>query len=232
MPTTYDSATVGLAMTLSTLAYVEENRIATKEQMISEINAGLAEAGYTSWQVAWGPALTLLLACPLFMLGFSQPTVLSAAVVLAIGHIFLFVYWTPTLALGANMVGASMRASSMFVFNFILGLVGIGLGPTLVGLISERFADSAFASGDYALCPRGRPSGVLLDAFARACSDARAVGLRRALIVISLTCVWAAIHYWLAARTIRQDLETLYVPPVNKASGAASTTRAEKLSHS
>jgi hypothetical protein len=57
MPTTYDSATVGLAMTLSTLAYVEENRIATKEQMISEINAGLAEAGYTSWQVAWGPAL-------------------------------------------------------------------------------------------------------------------------------------------------------------------------------
>ena len=64
MPTTYDSATVGLAMTLSTLAYVEENRIATKEQMISEINAGLAEAGYTSWQVAWaerGPQQPALL---------------------------------------------------------------------------------------------------------------------------------------------------------------------------
>jgi hypothetical protein len=54
---TYDSATVELAMTLSTLAYVDENRTATQQQMACEINAGLAEAGYKSWQVAWGPAL-------------------------------------------------------------------------------------------------------------------------------------------------------------------------------
>jgi hypothetical protein len=57
MPKTYDSATVELAMTLSTLAYVDENRTATQQQMASEINAGLAEAGYKSWQVVWGPAL-------------------------------------------------------------------------------------------------------------------------------------------------------------------------------
>jgi hypothetical protein len=54
---TSDSATVELAMTLSTLAYVDENRTATQQQMACEINAGLAEAGYKSWQVAWGPAL-------------------------------------------------------------------------------------------------------------------------------------------------------------------------------
>ena len=41
----------------STLAYVDENRIASQQEMISEINAGLEEAGYKSWQVAWGPAL-------------------------------------------------------------------------------------------------------------------------------------------------------------------------------
>src|ERR1700751_2729540 len=57
MPISYDTATVELAMTLSTLAYVDENRTATQQQMISEINAGLEEAGYESWQVAWGPAL-------------------------------------------------------------------------------------------------------------------------------------------------------------------------------
>jgi len=57
MPKTYDSATVELAMALSTLAYVDQNRTATQQQMASEINAGLAEAGYRSWQVAWGPAL-------------------------------------------------------------------------------------------------------------------------------------------------------------------------------
>jgi predicted MFS family arabinose efflux permease len=162
---------------------------------------------------AWGPALTLALASPAFILGFSQPTVLSAALVLAIAHVFMFVYWTPTLALGANLVGASMRASSMFVFNFILGLVGIGLGPTVVGFVSDRFARSAFTVGDYAMCPRGRPSIGVLDAFAQSCANAQATGLRHALMLISLTCVWAGIHYWLASRTIRKDLETLYVPP-------------------
>jgi hypothetical protein len=57
MPISYDTATVELAVTLSTLAYVDENRIASQQEMIREINLGLDEAGYESWQVAWGPAL-------------------------------------------------------------------------------------------------------------------------------------------------------------------------------
>ena len=57
MPRSDDSATVELAMTLSTLAYVDENRTVTQQQMIGEINAALAEAGYPTWQVVWGPAL-------------------------------------------------------------------------------------------------------------------------------------------------------------------------------
>ena len=57
MSASYDTATAELAMTLSTLAYVDENRTATQQQMVVEINAGLAEAGYPSWHVVWGPAL-------------------------------------------------------------------------------------------------------------------------------------------------------------------------------
>ena len=57
MPKSYDPATAELAVTLSTLAYVDENRIATQQQMINEINSGLDQAGYKPWQVAWGPAL-------------------------------------------------------------------------------------------------------------------------------------------------------------------------------
>jgi hypothetical protein len=52
-----------------------------------------------------------------------------------------------------------------------------------------------------------------LNAFAQSCADAQAIGLRHALMLISLSCIWAAFHYWRAARTIRQDLETLYVAP-------------------
>jgi predicted MFS family arabinose efflux permease len=153
---------------------------------------------------AWGPSLTLLLAAPAFMIGFNQPTVWSAATALVLGHVMLFVYWTPTLALAQNMVGASMRASSVFVFNFILGLVGIGFGPTLVGLLSDRFARRAFSGVDYgAACPRGT--------HLQACADASATGLRNALILMSLSFVWASVHYYLASRTLRRDLEIQYV---------------------
>jgi len=153
---------------------------------------------------AWGPSLTLALAAPAFMIGFNQPTVLSAATALVLGHVMLFVYWTPTLALAQNMVDASMRASSVFVFNFILGLVGIGLGPTLAGVLSDRFANRAFVGGDFSTsCPKGT--------HLQACADASAVGLRHALILMSLTFVWASVHYYLASRTLRRDLETRYL---------------------
>jgi predicted MFS family arabinose efflux permease len=170
---------------------------------------------------AWGPSVTLLLASPAFILGFNQPTVMSAVTALMLGHVMLFVYWTPTLALAQNMVGASMRASSTFVFNFILGLVGIGLGPTLVGILSDRFARSAFTVGDFvASCPRGRPLTGALNAHLQACADASAIGLRHALMLMSLTFIWASIHYYYASRTLRRDLETRYVPPGGALDGA------------
>jgi predicted MFS family arabinose efflux permease len=170
---------------------------------------------------AWGPALTLLLSAPAFMIGFNQPTILGAASAFILGHVMLFVYWTPALAMAQNMVGASMRASSTFVFNFILGIVGIGLGPTLVGLLSDRFARVAFTPGNYALsCPKGRPTADMSSTLLQSCADASATGLRYALIITSILFFWASVHYWLAARTLRQDLDTRY----NPADGAATGT--------
>jgi predicted MFS family arabinose efflux permease len=178
-------------------------------------------ARYDKRWYAWGPAVTLLLASPAFILGFNQPTVLTAATALVLGHVMLFVYWTPTLALAQNMVGASMRASSTFVFNFILGLVGIGFGPTLVGILSDRLARTAFTVGDFvASCPKGRPVTGALNAHLQACADASATGLRHALMLMSLTFIWASIHYYLAARTLRRDLATHYVPPADSPDNA------------
>jgi predicted MFS family arabinose efflux permease len=174
---------------------------------------------------AWAPALTLLLAAPAFMIGFNQSTVLGAATVLVLGHVMLFVYWTPTLAMAQNMVDASMRASSMFVFNFTLGLVGIGVGPTLVGLLSDRFARAAFTGGNYVVsCPQGRPVPGTLSTLVDSCGDASAGGLRNALVVISLLFIWASLHYWFASRTLRRDLDTRYIPPGDADATAAAAT--------
>jgi predicted MFS family arabinose efflux permease len=165
------------------------------------------------WAV-WGPAVGLFLAAPFFIWGLAQPTVLRAVPILMAGHVFLFVYYTPTLAMAQNMVDASMRASSAFVVALVLGLVGIGLGPTIIGILSDMLARHAFGGGDYAaMCVRHQ--GAIVDAaLSASCATASATGIRHALMAISVLFPWSALHFALASRHLRQDLDTHYRPDV------------------
>lgn len=188
---------------------------------VTSMAAGLLIGGFVieraarrdqRWYV-WGPAITQILAAPAFVLGFSQPTIPSTVAVLMAGHVVIFVYFTPTLAIAQNMVGPNMRASSAFVVSLVIGLVGIGLGPTITGFLSDAFASRAFSAGDYsALCPRGVPAADSARTIADACLNASAAGLRHALMAMSLLTIWAGIHYLLAARSFKRDLETQFQP--------------------
>ena len=75
------------------------------------------------------------------------------------------------------LVPLKMRAAAAAVLLFILNLIGMGLGPTAVGLISDaltpRFADEA---------------------------------LRYALLITTVVNLWGAVHYVFAARYLREDL--------------------------
>jgi predicted MFS family arabinose efflux permease len=160
---------------------------------------------------AWGPAVGLALAAPAFLVGFNQPTVSAAAVALMAAHVVLFVYFTPTLATAQNMVGANMRASSAFTVSLVLGLVGVGIGPTLLGFLSDEFGAAAFAPGNFKLsCPGALAHGGL-SALSQACAAASATGIRHAMMAMSVFLLWAAVHYFLAARTLRADLLKQYV---------------------
>ncbi len=164
------------------------------------------------WSV-WGPALGLVLAAPLFIFGLTRGSLSATVIILICAHVSMFVFYSPTLAIAQNMVGANMRASSAFVMSgLVLGLVGIGVGPTLVGFLSDRFASHAFAAF-LGSCPGGRAPPGSLPALADACRGAGATGVRQALMVMALLCVWSAVHYVLAARTLRKDLDTHYSAP-------------------
>lgn len=183
------------------------------------MSSGLAVGGFgVDWAVrfdrrwyTWGPALGLLIATPAFLVGFSQASMLSAVIVLIAAHVALFVYWTPTLAISQNMVGPSMRASSYFIVWLVLSLVGIGVGPTVAGILSDAYAAHAFHLGSYAsVCPGGRATAGATQAVVQSCSQASASGIRLALMTMSLTFIWASVHYLLAARTLRRDLDERY----------------------
>ncbi len=180
------------------------------------MGSGIALGGFgVSWAskydrrwAVWGPALGLIISAPLFAVSAFQPSLLRALPLLAAAHIAMFVYWSPTLALAQNMVGSNMRASASFVVAFVLGMVGIGFGPTIVGILSDIYANHAFVGSFATACPGGTAPANALPALAAQCAEASRAGIVYSIATMSLAFAWAAFHYLLAARTLRQDLDT------------------------
>jgi hypothetical protein len=109
------------------------------------------------------------------------------------------------------MVGSNMRASAAFAIAFVLGMIGIGLGPTLIGIMSDIFAHVAFGGGSFAaMCPGGAAPAGASAALGTACADASQTGITWAVAAMSVGFIWAALHYLLAARDLRRDLDTHY----------------------
>ena len=155
----------------------------------------------------WLPGLSVLLAGPFYFAAFASRQAAVSLTMLWLANFTLITFMAPTLAAPQNLVGPHMRAVAASVYAMVIGLIGAGLGPWVVGLASDFFAARAFGAGDFiALCPGGRaPAGsaVGLD---EACRAASTTGLRHALMSVLVFFVWASIHFLLAARTLRQDL--------------------------
>ena len=71
-----------------------------------------------------------------------------------------------------------MRSVATSLLLFIQTLIGNGLGPSVTGLISDLLSTSFQQNS-----------------------------LRYALVLIGVVNIWAALHYVLGSRTLRQDLE-------------------------
>jgi MFS family permease len=159
------------------------------------------------WYV-WLPALGVLVAAPLYVGGFLLPNAAAALASLTVGGVALFLYYTPTQALLQNMVEPRMRATAAFVFFVVSGLVGFGGGPALLGYISDQVAAHAFTGGSYpAACPGGVAPHEAGKAAHEACRIASVTGLKVAMSLMGGLYVWGAVHFFLAARWVRHDLE-------------------------
>jgi predicted MFS family arabinose efflux permease len=148
--------------------------------------AGTYAAGYLGdrfgkrdlrWNV-WIVAILMAVAFP-----FSISLYLAGNEVLAL-VVFVYpafagaAYIAPALAMTQALVTVRMRAAASAVLLFILNLIGMGLGPQLAGLFSDLYGPSMGAES-----------------------------LRYALLTMSVVWIWAAVHFFLAARTLREDIE-------------------------
>jgi predicted MFS family arabinose efflux permease len=87
-------------------------------------------------------------------------------------------YLAPTFSLVQNLVGVRMRATAAALLLFVINLFGLGLGPLAVGVIADL------------LTPLFKQDAI-----------------RYALFIFSILGLWGAWHYWIAPRTLREDLE-------------------------
>jgi MFS family permease len=143
------------------------------------------------------PCIGLVVTTPLYFYAYAAAPPFVAMMCMLVGGTFMFFHAVPTLVAMQNMVAANMRATAAFLYFFVSTLVGVGIGPSIIGRLSDIYASTVLGGAFVGQC--GKPP---LDA---ACAAASAYGIRMALVTSCIFFVWGAIHYWLAARAIGKD---------------------------
>ena len=155
------------------------------------------------------PAIGLIVSAPITMAGYLAPTLWVAVVILLVPPILQYTFLGPSLGLTHNMVGPRMRATATAILFLVINLIGLGFGPLFVGWLSDFYARRSFLGDFAASCPGGRPAQGAASDLVMRCGEASAVGLRWAIVTAALVFVWAGVHYALAARHVRDDLNRL-----------------------
>jgi MFS family permease len=135
----------------------------------------------------WVPAIALLINIPVWLLALLLPGKYAVMTLMIPAIALGATYLGPSIAATHQLVGVRERAVSGALLLFVLNLIGLGMGPTLTGIISDAFRDNMVSGG-------------------MALELARADGLKYALCIMSIANIWSAFHYWRAAKTLREDI--------------------------
>ena len=136
------------------------------------------KSGDKTWYI-WVPFISTVLAIPLGLITF---LLIPNGYTAALSYLFPAFcggwYLAPCIAATHFLVGVRMRAMASAILFFVLNLIGLGLGPMLTGFMSD-YMEPSFGVDS----------------------------LRYAMSITLLVNIWCALHYYLAARTIRADFE-------------------------
>ena len=126
----------------------------------------------------WIPGLAVLLSVPFALVVYYLNSYYLALCVFIIPQFLGAMFLGPTIAMTHGIVSLRMRALASSILFFVLNLIGLGLGPLLIGILSD----------------------LLTPTFGRE-------ALKYALMMVVFIYVWAAFHYRQAAKTIEEDLD-------------------------
>jgi predicted MFS family arabinose efflux permease len=152
------------------------------------------------------PAIALLVGTPFFLIALTTKNLTLTIVMLAFPTFLNAMWYGPIYAAVQGLSPVRMRATAVAIMLFVINMIGLGLGPLLIGIGSDMFANQLFVGPDAAstfgtFCAKGAATAKDL-----ACMTASAEGLRLSLLwsgAIGIIALWA---FWMAHKTITQDL--------------------------
>ena len=120
----------------------------------------------------------LLIATPIYILGITRGDATLLLVLVFVAALFQYTYLGVTYGVFQNLLHSRMRATGSALLNGIYTLIGQGFGALIVGGLSDRLAPTY----------------------------GRAEGLAYAMAITAAIYLWAAAHYFLAARHVGPDV--------------------------
>jgi len=125
----------------------------------------------------WVPGVACLSMVPLQFVSYLSPNLTLVVPCFSIMVVLASMFFGPSFSVAQSIATVRMRAVSASVLLFIQSIIGLTLGAALPGTISDLLAPT---SGEAAL--------------------------PYAMVIVGFANIWAAVHYFLGARTYRQDL--------------------------
>jgi MFS family permease len=126
----------------------------------------------------WVPGYATLIMVPFQFVAYLYGGIWAVIPALMVVSILGGMYLGPSFAMTQALVSVRMRAVASALLLFTLNIVGMGMGPYLVGVASDLLAPYAAVDS-----------------------------LRYALCFAVLVNLWATCHYFLGARSLRGDLD-------------------------
>ena len=171
--------------------------------------------------LSWLPAAGMGASVPLYAFGFLADSLWFAMPALMVAAMIHYFYLGPMYAVSGGVVDSRMRATAVAITLFVVNLLGYGLGPLVIGILSTVLKSAFLSGGDVALTLEACKPLIALSSEAKAalagpelqrlaaCASADARGLQWSIVIFAGGYGWAALHYLLAGRTLQTDMIAL-----------------------
>jgi len=127
----------------------------------------------------WVPAIAALAAVPVMMIQYFTASAQLSLLAGFLPAMFLSSFLAPLVATGQLLVPATLRAFTSAVLALVVNIVGLGLGPLVTGMISDRLINHYGLGND---------------------------SLRYAIAASAVVALWGAAHFMRAAFFVREEL--------------------------